>query len=86
MDQFSDISKVIGMKQTLKAVKEGKISKVILAEDTDEGIKKNIIDCCNDHQVVIERVETKVELGKSGGIDRGAAVIGILKNKSQGTY
>jgi large subunit ribosomal protein L7A len=84
MNQFSEISKVIGMKQTLKAVKEGRILKVVLAEDTDEGIKKSIIDCCNDHQVVIERVETKVELGKSGGIERGAAVIGILKKSSQG--
>ncbi|MBC3888223.1 50S ribosomal protein L7 [Acetobacterium paludosum] len=79
MNQFVDVSKVIGMKQTLKAVKEEKALKVVLAEDTDESIKKSIVDCCNDHNVPIERVETKVGLGKAGGIDRGAAVIAIIK-------
>lgn len=79
MNQFVDVSKVIGMKQTLKAVKEGKVLKVILAEDTDESIKNSIVDCCNAYNVLVERVETKVGLGKSGGIDRGAAVIAIIK-------
>lgn len=79
MNQFVDVSKVIGMKQTLKAVKEGKALKVILAEDTDESIKKSIVECCDNHQIAVERVETKVGLGKVGGIDRAAAVIAIIK-------
>ncbi|HEY5537295.1 MAG TPA: ribosomal L7Ae/L30e/S12e/Gadd45 family protein [Acetobacterium sp.] len=79
MNQFVDVPKVIGTKQTLKAVKEGKALKVFLAEDTDEHIKKSIIDCCNDYNVTVERVETKIGLGRAGGIDRGAAVITIVK-------
>ncbi len=79
MNQYVDISKVIGMKQTLKAVKEGKATKVILADDTDESIKKSIIECCEQHHILIERVETKVGLGKASGIDRAAAVIAIIK-------
>lgn len=79
MNQFVDVSKVIGMKQTLKAVKEGKAIKVILAEDTDESIKKSIVACCDHYQITVERVETKVGLGKAGGIERAAAVIAIIK-------
>ncbi|MGV8906133.1 MAG: L7Ae/L30e/S12e/Gadd45 family ribosomal protein [Acetobacterium sp.] len=79
MNQFVDVSKVIGTKQTLKAVKDGKALKVFLAEDTEEHIKKSIIDCCNEHNITVERVETKIGLGRSGGIDRGAAVITIVK-------
>lgn len=79
MNQFVDVPKVIGTKQTLKAVKEGKALKVFLAEDTEEPIKKSIIDCCYDHNVTVESVETKVGLGRAGGIDRGAAVITIVK-------
>lgn len=79
MDQFVEVSKVIGMKQTLKAVKEGKAIKVILADDTDEMIKKSIMECCDHHQIALERVETKVGLGKASGIDRAAAVIAIIR-------
>lgn len=79
MNQFVDGPKVIGTKQTLKAVKEGKALKVFLAEDTEEYIKKSIIDCCSDHNITVEKVETKVGLGRAGGIDRGAAVIAIVK-------
>jgi len=79
MNQFVDGPKVIGTKQTLKAVKEGKALKVFLAEDTEEYIKKSIIDCCIDHNITVEKVETKVGLGRAGGIDRGAAVIAIVK-------
>jgi large subunit ribosomal protein L7A len=79
MNQFVDVPKVIGTKQTLKAVKEGKALKVFLAEDTDESIKTSIIACCEAHHVPVERAETKVGLGKAGGIDRGAAVIAIIR-------
>ena len=79
MNQFVDGPKVIGTKQTLKAVKEGKALKVFLAEDTEEYIKKSIIDCCSDHNITVEKVETKVGLGRAGGIDRGAAVIATVK-------
>ncbi|MGL4607120.1 MAG: ribosomal L7Ae/L30e/S12e/Gadd45 family protein [Eubacteriaceae bacterium] len=82
MKAFVDVSKVIGTKQTLKVVKEGKAKKVFLAEDTEEAIKDKIIECCNMHNVPIEKCDSKVSLGQAGGIDRGAAVITILTEES----
>jgi|LGOV01.1.fsa_nt_gb large subunit ribosomal protein L7A len=79
MDQFVDIPKVVGTKQTLKAVSEGKARKVYLAQDTEEHIKKMIYDCCQEHMVSIDCVDTKIQLGKAGGIERPAAVITIIK-------
>lgn len=79
MNRFVDVPKVIGTKQTLKAVKDGKALKVFLAEDTEERIKKSIVDCCSEYNVTVESFETKIGLGRAGGIDRGAAVITIVK-------
>ncbi|WKY48373.1 ribosomal L7Ae/L30e/S12e/Gadd45 family protein [Eubacteriaceae bacterium ES3] len=79
MNDFSGASKVIGTKQTLKAVKEGKVQQVILAEDTDEKLKQDIQNACKDYQVMIKYFDTKLGLGKVVGIDRSAAVVAILK-------
>lgn len=82
MNQFVDVAKVIGTKQTLKFVKDGKATKVFLAEDTEEPIKNMIIECCNENNVPIEKYESKVSLGHAGGIERGAAVITMIKEES----
>lgn len=46
MESFGETPKVIGTKQTLKAVKEGKATVVVLAEDTEDSIKEKIVTAC----------------------------------------
>ena len=70
MESFGETPKVIGTKQTLKAVKEGKATVVVLAEDTEDSIKEKIVTACQ---------ESKIALGQDSGIERGAAVIALLK-------
>ena len=79
MNHFDNVLKVVGTKQTLKAVKDKKVLKVILAEDTDERIKKEIMDVCEHFQVEVKCAKTRRELGKAVGIDRSAAVVALLK-------
>ncbi len=79
MNDLDAVSKVVGTKQTLKALKDGKVLKVILAEDTDERIKKEIIVACGQFQVEEKQTKSGRELGKAVGIDRSAAVIALLK-------
>ena len=78
MDHLGDVSKVVGTKQTLKAVKDGKVLKVILAKDTDDRLKKQIITSCQRWQVEVVETKTRRELGKAVGIDRSTAVIALL--------
>lgn len=80
MDCLDDGPKVIGMKQTLKAIKEGKAKLVILAEDTNEDIKQDIIEACEIARVERNSYETKSALGKDCGIERDAAVVAILND------
>lgn len=79
MESFGETPKVIGTKQTLKAVKEGKATVVVLAEDTEDSIKEKIVTACQEASVPIEPYESKIALGQDGGIERGAAVIALLK-------
>lgn len=79
MNDLRDVSKVVGTKQTLKALKEGRVSQVILAEDTDDKLKMDIKNTCCHYQVTVLHYKSKLELGKAVGIDRSAAVVAILK-------
>ncbi|WP_270507646.1 ribosomal L7Ae/L30e/S12e/Gadd45 family protein [Eubacterium limosum] len=79
MESFGETPKVIGTKQTLKAVKEGKATVVVLAEDTEDSIKEKIVTACQEASVPIESYESKITLGQDSGIERGAAVIALLK-------
>ncbi len=79
MNDLDHVSKVVGTKQTLKAVKDGKVLKVILAKDTDDRLKKQIIASCDAYEVDLAEISSKRELGKAVGIDRSAAVIALLK-------
>lgn len=79
MESFGETPKVIGTKQTLKAVKEGKAIVVVLAEDTEDSIKEKIVTACQEASVPIEPYESKIALGQDSGIERGAAVIALLK-------
>ena len=68
-----------GETPTLKAVKEGKATVVVLAEDTEDSIKEKIVTACQEASVPIEPYESKIALGQDSGIERGAAVIALLK-------
>jgi large subunit ribosomal protein L7A len=71
--------KVVGMKQTLKVIRDDMAVRVYLAEDVDQYIKDLIIKACEDSKVEIEAVESKLALGRTCGINVSAACAAILK-------
>lgn len=79
MSTFDVTEKVIGTKQTLKAVREGRAVRVVLAEDTEDGIREQIIAACREAGVAIEAYESRNALGQACGIERAAAVVALLK-------
>lgn len=79
-DLINASSRIVGMKQTLKAVAEGKVNQVFLAQDVDDYIANKIKEQCQKHHIPIEYVDSMKELGKACGIDVGAATAAILNN------
>jgi len=69
--------RIVGFKQTVKAIKNGTVTKVYLAEDADDFIKQSVQDVCRDRNIQIIYVSNMKELGDACGIDIGASTAAI---------
>lgn len=73
-------SKVIGFKQTLRALRLNQAARVFLAEDVEASIVQKVLDACQAGGVVVERVPLKqAELGKLCKIEVGASMVTLLR-------
>lgn len=75
--QASD--KVVGTKQTLKALESRQVKELIVAEDADREVLNQILAAANSSAVSIEYVDSMKKLGKACGIDVNAAIVAIKK-------
>lgn len=71
--------KLVGVKQSKKAIKEGRAAVVFIAEDSETRVKEPVGALCRELGVEIFSVSTMRELGEACGIEIGAAVAVILK-------
>jgi len=77
---INNSSKLIGTRQVLKAVINGKITQVIIAADADDRLKEQVAAACKQGNIPILSTLSKCELGKLCKIQVPCAVIGIVKN------
>lgn len=70
--------KVVGVKQTCKAIKSGKIVKVYIAKDAEAKVVQPIEELCRDNDIGIVYISTMKELGHMCGIDVGAATAALI--------
>lgn len=78
LSQLSAAAKVVGVKQSRKAIRDGKAERVFIALDAEQRVLRPICDLCRDMNVQLEEVATMAELGKACQIDVGAAVVAVL--------
>lgn len=69
----------VGIKQSSRAIAEGKAMKVYVAKDADASIIDKVLELAKANQVPVELVENMKILGKACKIDVGAATAVILK-------
>ena len=82
LEELSTNNKVVGLKQSRRALKDGIAEKVFLAHDANGSILREIEELCRECGVVCEFVPTMDELGRGSGISVGAAVAAVLRQKS----
>lgn len=70
--------KVIGFKQTTKAIKADNCRKLYLAKDASNEILKNVEQLASENSIEIEYVDTMKQLGKLCGIQVGASTVAIV--------
>jgi large subunit ribosomal protein L7A len=72
-------SVVIGTKQTMKAVELGIAVEVFVAQDADPRMVTRIVQLCEQSGVKLTLVDTMRSLGKTCGIDVGAAMAAVVE-------
>jgi large subunit ribosomal protein L7A len=71
--------KVVGAKQTIKAVEKKHAAIVYLANDADQRLLLPVKEACASEMIPIDNSLSMLELGKACGIEVGAAAVACLK-------
>jgi large subunit ribosomal protein L7A len=79
LSKLKDGPKVVGSKQSRRAISEGTAACVFLANDADPHITEPIRELCKQHTVPVSSVDTMKGLGSACGISVGAAVAVLLQ-------
>ncbi len=79
LSKLRNSSKVIGLKQSKRAIIDGIACLCFLARDAEQRLTTPIETLCQEHGVEIVYVDTMRLLGDACGIEVGAAVAVLLK-------
>ena len=71
--------KVIGVKQSKKAIRDGKAEEVFVALDAEKRVVGPVYELCSETDTKLTEITTMTELGDAAGIDVGAAVVTVLR-------
>lgn len=78
LTQLKQGAKVIGVKQTRRAIDDGRAAVVFLAQDADPAVTAPVEALCAEKGVPVEQVAQMKELGSACGIAVGSAVAALL--------
>ncbi len=71
--------KVVGTKQTLKALEKREASMVIVARDAEDKVIRPVISLCEANNIEVQYVDSMIQLGRICGIKVKAAVAAITE-------
>ena len=70
---------IIGTKQTIKAMHNGEVSELFIAEDADKQVTLKVIQAAKQSGVPYTMLHSKKQLGKACNIDVDATAVAIRK-------
>ena len=78
LEELVSKEKVIGVKQSRKAIRDGRAFKVFLACDADPAITAPLAEACAAQTIPTEGTFGMAQLGRACGITVGASVVTLL--------
>ena len=75
---LANTNMVVGAKQLKKAVKNGRVKFVLLADNADPAVTEPLAMLCEENHIPITWVASKADLGRACGIEVGAAAAAVL--------
>lgn len=79
LDTLKDAYKVVGLKQSRRALKDGRILRAFVAKDADERVVRPFAEACAEAGVEVVEAESMAVLGEACGVEVGAAVAAVLR-------
>lgn len=70
---------IVGTKQTLKALQNGAVSEMVIADDADARVIDRVKSLALELHVPVTTVDSMQMLGKACGIEVGAATVAIKR-------
>ena len=81
LSELKEGAKVVGVKQTQRALNDGSVRLVFLADDADPRVTEPVEALSREKGVAVERVPHMKELGSACGIAVGSAVAALIKER-----
>lgn len=79
LTELASSNKVVGVKQSRKAIRDGRAHRVYLACDADPAITTPLANECDKRGIPVEGDSTMAQLGHACQIPVGASAVVILK-------
>ncbi len=79
LTELASSNKVVGVKQSRKAIRDGRAARVYLAVDADPAITEPVAAECEQAGIPVEDEYSMTQLGHACQITVGAAVVVLLK-------
>jgi len=70
---------IIGMKQTLRAMKNGEVSEVYIAMDADQHLTQQVVMLAEQLGITCHHVDSKKKLGMVCGVEVSTSTVAIRK-------
>lgn len=79
LEELTGRARVVGFKQSRRAIAQGLAARVYLACDADPALADALFESCAQQGIPVEREYTMAQLGSACRISVGAAVAVLLK-------
>ena len=76
--ELASQDKVVGVKQSRRAIREGRATRVFLADDAAPAITDPVADSCQAAGIPVETGHTMAQLGQACHITVGASVVAVI--------
>ncbi len=80
LSELHTAHKVIGVKQSKKAIRDGAAAEVYVALDAEKRVVGPVYELCSETGTKVTEITTMAELGNAVGIDVGASVVTVLRD------
>ena len=80
LSELHTAHKVIGVKQSKKAIRDGAAAEVYVALDAEKRVVGPVYELCSETGTKVTEITTMAELGDAVGIDVGGSVVTVLRD------